>query len=52
MDDLTEIKERVKVINEELGETRDIVFEMRGEMRWIRWLLMGLLGAMIAQYFI
>lgn len=52
MNDLAEIRRRVEVINDELGETQKSVAEIRGELRWIRWLLMGALGAMIGQYFI
>jgi len=52
MDDLAEIRKRVEIINEEVGEVCQRVASMEGELRWIRWILMGVLAAAIGQFLV
>ena len=51
MEDLSEIRKSIKVINEELGDTQVSVAKIEGQLIWIRWLLTALLGAIIGTYF-
>ena len=51
MEDLTEIRKSIKVINEELGDTQISVAKIEGQLIWIRYLLMGVLGVTILEYF-
>ncbi len=52
MDDLAEIRKHVDVINTELGEVCEKVAVIEGELKWIRWLLMGVLASAIGQFFL
>ena len=52
MDDITEIKEHIIIINDELGETVKAVANIEGQLVWITRLLALLLGASIVEYFI
>lgn len=52
MNDLAEIRKRIEVINEELGETQKSVAKMEGELKWIRILLIAILGTIIAGNFL
>ncbi len=51
MEDLAEIRKRITVINEELGDTQKSVAKIEGQLIWIRYLLMGVLGVTILEYF-
>ena len=51
MEDIEEIKKSIKVINEELGDTQISVAKIEGQLIWIRYLLMGVLGVTILEYF-
>lgn len=51
-DAITQIRKSIKTINDEMGDIRDTLGEMRGEMRWIRLILAGLLATVIGQYFV
>jgi len=52
MEDLAEIRRRVEIINDELGNTMQSVAKIEGQLIWIRWLLTALLGAIIGTYFL